>query len=322
MPSYNSIMRVGGQNKNRIVTNGPYGGAGGSGRGSAAARITKMYVGNLSWDTTWQDLKDHMKTVGHIIRADILEGSDGRSKGCGTVEYADARDAMKAVKTLNDSELNGRRIFVREDREAIMMSAAGKQQPAILTARGPSTQGVAGTRLYVGNLSWDVSWQDLKDHFKQCGIIVRADVLTGSDGRSKGCGIVEFADAFDAANAISTMTDTELNGRMIFVREDRESTGNLGGSVVLGGVGSDSGTGGRVFVGNLPYEVSWQDLKDHFKTIGHIVRADIMEGPDGRSKGAGIVEFEDDHDATRAIQTMNDSELGGRMIYVREDRNK
>jgi RNA recognition motif-containing protein len=41
-------------------------------------------------------------------------------------------------------------------------------------------------RLYVGNLSWNVAWQDLKDYFKSCGHVVRADVMTGSDGRSRG----------------------------------------------------------------------------------------------------------------------------------------
>ena len=148
----------------------------------------------------------------------------------------------------------------------------------------------------------------MKDHFKQCGLIIRADVLEGSDGRSKGCGIVEFANPLEASNAISTMTDTEINGRKIFVREDRE--------IHSGGTGG----GARVFVGNLPYEVSWQDLKDHFKQCGYITRADVMENPDGRSKGVGVVEFSDPMNAARAIETLNDSQLGGRTIYVREDR--
>jgi RNA recognition motif-containing protein len=78
-------------------------------------------------------------------------------------------------------------------------------------------------RLYVGNLSWEVSWQDLKDHFKSCGRVVRADVPTGADGRSKGFGLVEFAEVEDAERAIVTLNDTELNGRLIFVREDREA---------------------------------------------------------------------------------------------------
>jgi RNA recognition motif-containing protein len=43
------------------------------------------------------------------------------------------------------------------------------------------------------------------------------------DGRSKGCGIVEFATPDEAQRAITELNDTELMGRMVFVREDRES---------------------------------------------------------------------------------------------------
>lgn len=48
--------------------------------------------------------------------------------------------------------------------------------------------GALGCRIYVGNLSWDVKWQDLKDFFKPCGTVVRADVMEEPGGRSKGCG--------------------------------------------------------------------------------------------------------------------------------------
>lgn len=47
----------------------------------------------------------------------------------------------------------------------------------------------------------------------------------------------------------------------------------------------------KVFVSNLAYEVSWQDLKDHMRHAGNVLRADIIVGPDGRSKGLGTVEF-------------------------------
>lgn len=80
-----------------------------------------------------------------------------------------------------------------------------------------------GLRLYVGNLSYEVQWQDLKDHFKQAGNIVRAEVPLGEDGRSRGYGLVEFALPEEAQRAIATLSDTELKGRSIFVREDREA---------------------------------------------------------------------------------------------------
>lgn len=79
------------------------------------------------------------------------------------------------------------------------------------------------------------------------------------DGRSKGCGIVEFSTNEEAQEAIKNLTDTELKGRMIFVREDRETSSGGGG---FGGRGGGGGGGCSVYVGNLSYETSWQDLKD------------------------------------------------------------
>ena len=72
------------------------------------------------------------------------------------------------------------------------------------------------------NLAWRL--QDLKDHFREAGEVVRAEIFTeGPGGRSKGCGIVEMASVDDAANAVEKLMDSELQGRRILVREDRES---------------------------------------------------------------------------------------------------
>ena len=146
----------------------------------------------------------------------------GRSKGCGIVEFETAEEAQDAVETMNDTVIPGgeRPIFVREDREdkEIKGSKGGKGTKG----RGAGT---GACRVYVGNLSWEVAWQDLKDHMRDAGEVKHAEVFTegGKGGaRSKGCGIVEYFDARDANRAIQTLTDTELMGRLIFVREDRE----------------------------------------------------------------------------------------------------
>lgn len=224
---------------------------------------TRVYVGNLSWSVSWRELKDHMKSVGDVIRADVLTSYDGRSKGCGIVEFASAEEAQKAVDELNNTELMGRQIFVREDREQG-------------TGGGEDGQ---SKRVYVGNLSWDVAWQDLKDHMRTAGEVQYAEVMTDYDGRSKGCGIVEFTTADGAKEAIEKLTDTELKGRMIFVREDREQGGGHhggGGHHHQGGRGGHHGGGGvSVYVGNLAYETSWQDLKDHMRAAGNVDKVNI-----------------------------------------------
>ena len=61
-------------------------------------------------------------------------------------------------------------------------------------------------------------------------------------------------------------------------------------------------------------------MKDHFKAAGFVVNADVMMEPGGRSKGCGLVEFRTPADARRAIDMLNDTEMLGRRIFVREDR--
>eukprot|EP01111_Echinosteliopsis_oligospora_P015574 TRINITY_DN619_c0_g1_i1.p1 TRINITY_DN619_c0_g1~~TRINITY_DN619_c0_g1_i1.p1 ORF type:complete len:278 (+),score=119.57 TRINITY_DN619_c0_g1_i1:37-870(+) len=197
-------------------------------------------------------------------------------------------------------------------------------------------------RLYVMNLAWNTSWQDLKDHMRAAGNVVYAEVFSDDSGRSKGCGIVEFSTRQEALNAISTLNDTQLQGRLIFLREDREdkfAAGARGGGRATKSSSSSSSSftpstpahrpdpprvertpGSQIYVHNLPYTTSWQDLKDHFRPCGNIIRADVLYGPDGRTKGAGTVLFESSTDARKAIQDMDNTDFHGRPIYVKEDK--
>ena len=216
---------------------GGFGGGKGysSGDSGAAAPGTKVYVGNLSWETSWQDLKDHFRQAGEVTHADVIQSADGRSKGCGLVTFSTAREAANAISTLHDSVLHSRAIFVREDREAALPGLPAPPQvrgagvPAQALPRAPppraptTTPSEPGARVFINNLAFETSWQDLKDHFRQAGEVVHADVMMGQDGRSKGCGMVTFATAREAANAIQTLNSTSINGRVIYVREDREA---------------------------------------------------------------------------------------------------
>lgn len=49
---------------------------------------SQVFVSNLTYEVGWQDLKDHMRQGGNVLRADVFIGADGRSKGLGTVEYS------------------------------------------------------------------------------------------------------------------------------------------------------------------------------------------------------------------------------------------
>ncbi|PCI22032.1 MAG: RNA-binding protein [SAR324 cluster bacterium] len=82
----------------------------------------------------------------------------------------------------------------------------------------------------------------------------------------------------------------------------------------------------NIYVGNLPYGVTDNDLEDMFTEHGEILSAKvIMDKPTGRSKGFGFVEMSNDSEAEAAIQALNESSVEGRNLKVnqakpREDR--
>lgn len=74
-----------------------------------------IYVGNLSWSMTDDDLNNLFSPYGTVSSAKILrEKNTGRSKGFGFVEMSDDEAARTAISTLNESEVQGRKIIVNE----------------------------------------------------------------------------------------------------------------------------------------------------------------------------------------------------------------
>eukprot|EP00301_Raphidiophrys_heterophryoidea_P002570 c11199_g1_i2.p1 GENE.c11199_g1_i2~~c11199_g1_i2.p1 ORF type:complete len:177 (+),score=25.70 c11199_g1_i2:121-651(+) len=167
------------------------------------------------------ELKDHLRQAGNVVFADVLIGDDGRSKGCGVAEFSTPEDAENAIRTLTDTELDGRLIFVREDRES---ADSNRPKRPVRDADGPphsrNTSDVLGRQVFVGNLSFKTAWQELKDLFRSCGEVERADVVLDQDGRSKGFGLVLFASEQDAKTAIFKLHNRDFLGRPLIVHMD------------------------------------------------------------------------------------------------------
>jgi cold-inducible RNA-binding protein len=101
-------------------------------------------------------------------------------------------------------------------------------------------------KLYVGNLSFQTSSEDLQQLFAQAGTVESATVVEDRDtGRSRGFGFVEMASKEDGDKAIQQFNGSDLNGRNLTVNEarPREDRGNRGGG--RGGFGGNRGGGGR-----------------------------------------------------------------------------
>ncbi|MDA7822256.1 RNA-binding protein [Opitutales bacterium] len=79
----------------------------------------------------------------------------------------------------------------------------------------------------------------------------------------------------------------------------------------------------EIYVGNLPWSASDQDLTDAFSEFGNVERASIIvERPSGRSKGFGFVTMNDAEEGNRAIEAMNGKDMQGRPLKVNEARPK
>ncbi|MGE3465739.1 MAG: RNA recognition motif domain-containing protein [Pyrinomonadaceae bacterium] len=100
-----------------------------------------------------------------------------------------------------------------------------------------------GNKLYVGNLSFRVTSEDLHEHFANAGTVLSANVLHDREtGRSRGFGFVEMASDDDATSAIAQFNGTEYDGRNLVVNEARPREDRpRGGGRDRGGYGGSRG---------------------------------------------------------------------------------
>ena len=104
--------------------------------------------------------------------------------------------------------------------------------------------------IYVGNLSHDVTEDDLRQAFEAFGEVSSVNIIKDRfSGESRGFGFVEMPDGTNAKSAIDALDGTEMQGRTLKVNEARPRTENRGGSRGYGG----GRRGGRQGVGRRTY---------------------------------------------------------------------
>ncbi|HKZ79440.1 MAG TPA: RNA-binding protein [Pyrinomonadaceae bacterium] len=105
-----------------------------------------------------------------------------------------------------------------------------------------------GTKLYVGNLSFRTTSEELREAFSAVGTVESASVIEDRDtGRSRGFGFVEMATPEEAAAAIEQFNGKDFGGRNLTVNEAKPRTDRGGGRGGYGGGGRGGGgyRGGR-----------------------------------------------------------------------------
>lgn len=101
------------------------------------------------------------------------------------------------------------------------------------------------TKIFVGNLSYQTTQDDLSAAFAAFGAVERVDIVTDRDtGQPRGFAFIEMTDGKEAQAAITGLNGTDLNGRAINVSEARPKPAGGGGGHGAGGGGGRGGRGG------------------------------------------------------------------------------
>lgn len=225
----------------------PEGSDGADGGETAAAPSNTIFITNLAWTTDGDALTDHLRSAagGTVTRVNVLT-RNGRSRGMAFVDFESPDEARQAIEALDQTDLDGRTLNVRvadpprprEERHDGV--AGGGARDRAFGARDRGSYGAPrerfggadgeaprerpprrdpDTMLYVGNLDYSVTWQELRDAFAEAGVPAQfTDVKSTQDGKSRGFAVVAMADAEAAERAVEEMNQRELAGRVMNVR--------------------------------------------------------------------------------------------------------
>uniref|UniRef100_A0A8C4THH7 Heterogeneous nuclear ribonucleoprotein M n=2 Tax=Erpetoichthys calabaricus TaxID=27687 RepID=A0A8C4THH7_ERPCA len=257
-----------------------------------------------------------------------------------------AEAPVESAETTSQSEVNGKPNESRKERPQKRGGGNTRFEPY----SNPSKR----YRVFVSNIPFDVKWQSLKDLMKEkVGEVTYVEHLMDAEGKSRVSEVVEFRTEELMKKAVETVHKYNMNGRPLKVREDpdgelaRRAAQRAGGGQ-SGGMGMGPNMtpltnippslqnnpnipseiihalqagrlGSTIFVANLDYKVGWKKLKEVFGMAGNVVRADILEDKDGKSRGMGTVTFEQSLEAVQAISMFNGQQLFNRPMHVKMD---
>ncbi|XP_040825990.1 myelin expression factor 2 isoform X4 [Ochotona curzoniae] len=211
----------------------------------------RVFISNIPYDMKWQAIKDLMREkVGEVTYVELFKDAEGKSRGCGVVEFKDEEFVKKALETMNKYDLSGRPLNIKEDpdgenaRRALQRTAGSfpgghvsdigsglmNLPPSILNNPNIPPEvisnlqaGRLGSTIFVANLDFKVGWKKLKEVFSIAGTVKRADIKEDKDGKSRGMGTVTFEQAIEAVQAISMFNGQFLFDRPMHVKMDDKS---------------------------------------------------------------------------------------------------
>jgi len=207
----------------------------------------ELFIKNLSWNSTEDSVREAFGELGPVVNVKLLTDKfTGKPKGIGFVEFENRADAKKA---LDGIEIDGRSIqcsWSNEKKEGGAPPKFGNRDGGERSFSRPQASGGEGTTIFVGNLGFKTTDQQIKKFFSQCGNVLGVRIATHEDGKRKGFCHVDF-DSSDACQAAVKLAGSDLDGREIRVDISQPRQGGGGAPRGRGGFGGGRGGfgGGR-----------------------------------------------------------------------------
>jgi RNA recognition motif-containing protein len=169
-----------------------------------ATRVSSIYRDQINFDDS--------SPVARIVSEQVLAADPGQTGGISLREW---------------------KVYAPKPNVRTFLSALPGNEPGFSVRnqlRLKLSEGIMPSKLYVGNLAFSVSNDDLHELFSQAGQVQSATVISDKfSGQSRGFGFVEMTTSEEAAKAIGQFNDSELKGRNIKVNEAKPRESSFGG---------------------------------------------------------------------------------------------
>jgi len=296
---------------------------------------SRLFVGNLSFSTTAETLGKLFESIGEVLDAVIIARGQ-YSRGYGFVNMKDEATAKQAMDSLNHKDLDGRAINIELARAAGERSSAprrggfrgprrdfdgprrdfggprqdfdgprrrfNRRRPRRFRRTFDPNAPLSKTRVFLNNLPFDTTAEELRAEFKGYGIN-EIIIPLGFGGRPRGYGFIEFKTPADQAKCMKEKAGMVLKEREIRLEAAREKPERAPASTT------------RVHLGNLPFALTEEELRAEFKGYG-IKEVVIPVGFGGRPRGYGFIEFNSAADQAKCMKEKANMVLKEREIKV------
>jgi len=173
---------------------------------------TTVFIKNINYNTTESTLQAHFEKIGPLRSVTIpkkKEKGELQSMGFGFIEFMNKDDAKKALKSLQNINIDGHTLVLRISKTGT--SVAPKEH---VKANNTIVQ---GTKLLIKNVAFETTKKDLKDLFGTFGELKTVRLPKKMDGTHRGFAFVEFLTKQEAKNAMDALKSTHLYGRHLVI---------------------------------------------------------------------------------------------------------